>query len=158
MTSISANIHAVRERIDKACAAAQREAREITLLAVSKTFGAQAVEEAATAGQRAFGENYIQEAVDKMALLPHLPLEVFQRTLPEAATASPGGKSNLPDMHGLQGLPDMPDMPILAICNRSSVEQASPSARALGVHAGQKRATALAPAPALIIRERDPAR
>ena len=90
--------------------------------------------------------------------LPHLPLEVFQRTLPEAATASPGGKSNLPDMHGLQGLPDMPDMPILAICNRSSVEQASPSARALGVHAGQKRATALALAPALIIRERDPAR
>ena len=44
--------------------------------------------------------------------LPHLPLEVFQRTLPEAATASPGGKSNLPDMHGLTGLPDRP---ILAI-------------------------------------------
>ena len=74
MTSISANIHAVRARIDKACAAAQRDAREITLLAVSKTFGAQAVQEAAEAGQRAFGENYIQEAVDKMALLSHLPL------------------------------------------------------------------------------------
>jgi pyridoxal phosphate enzyme (YggS family) len=48
---------------------------EITLLAVSKTFGPDAVREAFAAGQRAFGENYIQEAVEKMGLLPDLPLE-----------------------------------------------------------------------------------
>lgn len=39
------------------------------LLAVSKTFGPEAVEQAHAAGQRAFGENYLQEAVEKMALL-----------------------------------------------------------------------------------------
>jgi hypothetical protein len=48
---------------------------EVTLLAVSKTFGPEAVREAFGAGQRAFGENYIQEAADKIALLQELPLE-----------------------------------------------------------------------------------
>ncbi len=45
------------------------------LLAVSKTFGAEAVAEAYASGQSAFGENYIQEAVQKIAQLRHLPLE-----------------------------------------------------------------------------------
>jgi protein ImuB len=72
--------------------------------------------------------------------LPHLPLEVFQRTLPDVEIAH------------------LPELPALAICNRSSVEQANTAARSLGVLPGQKRATALALAPALIIRERDPAR
>jgi pyridoxal phosphate enzyme (YggS family) len=45
------------------------------LLAVSKTFGPAAVGEAFAAGQRAFGENYIQEAVEKIALLRELPLQ-----------------------------------------------------------------------------------
>jgi pyridoxal phosphate enzyme (YggS family) len=48
---------------------------EVTLLAVSKTFGPDAVRDAHEAGQRAFGENYIQEAVEKIALLADLPLE-----------------------------------------------------------------------------------
>jgi pyridoxal phosphate enzyme (YggS family) len=48
---------------------------EVTLLAVSKTFGPDAVREAHAAGQAAFGENYIQEAVEKMALLADLPLQ-----------------------------------------------------------------------------------
>jgi hypothetical protein len=48
---------------------------EVTLLAVSKTFGPDAVREAWAAGQRAFGENYIQEAVEKMALLSDLAIE-----------------------------------------------------------------------------------
>ncbi len=47
----------------------------VTLLAVSKTFGPEAVREAHAAGQTAFGENYIQEAVDKMAALADLPLQ-----------------------------------------------------------------------------------
>jgi pyridoxal phosphate enzyme (YggS family) len=45
------------------------------LLAVSKTFGPEAVREAYAAGQRAFGENYIQEAIEKMALLRDLQVE-----------------------------------------------------------------------------------
>jgi PLP dependent protein len=48
---------------------------EVTLLAVSKTFGAEAVREAFAAGQGAFGENYIQEAVEKIGLLRELPLQ-----------------------------------------------------------------------------------
>ena len=51
----------------RACDDAQRPSSSLGLLAVSKTFGADAVREAALAGQRAFGENYIQEAVDKIA-------------------------------------------------------------------------------------------
>ena len=51
----------------RACDGAQRLHSSVGLLAVSKTFGADAVREAALAGQRAFGENYIQEAVDKIA-------------------------------------------------------------------------------------------
>lgn len=69
MNTISLNIEQVRGRIATACQAAGRDPSGITLLAVSKTFGPQAVREAADCGQRAFGENYLQEAVDKMAAL-----------------------------------------------------------------------------------------
>ena len=69
MTMIAANLQSVRERIARACADAQRDVNEVTLLAVSKTFGPDAVREAWDAGQRAFGENYIQEGVEKIELL-----------------------------------------------------------------------------------------
>ncbi|MDD2545253.1 MAG: YggS family pyridoxal phosphate-dependent enzyme [Burkholderiaceae bacterium] len=69
MTTISHHLHAVLDRIAQACVRAQRDPASVSLLAVSKTFGPEAVAEAAAAGQRAFGENYIQEAVDKMAAL-----------------------------------------------------------------------------------------
>ena len=75
MTTIRNNLQSVHERIAAACAAAHRPVNEVTLLAVSKTFGPEAVREAAEAGQRAFGENYIQEGVEKIALLADLPLE-----------------------------------------------------------------------------------
>jgi len=74
MTTIASNLHSVRERIARACAAAQRDVNEVTLLPVSKTFGPDAVREAHAAGESAFGENYIQEAVEKQALLADLPL------------------------------------------------------------------------------------
>ena len=67
MSSISDNLQAVHRAIDEAATAVSRNAHEVTLLAVSKTFGIDAVLEAAQAGQRAFGENYVQEAVDKIA-------------------------------------------------------------------------------------------
>jgi len=75
MTTIRYNLQSVRERIAAACQAAQRLVEDVTLLAVSKTFDPDAVREAHAAGQRAFGENYIQEAVEKMALLAGLPLQ-----------------------------------------------------------------------------------
>jgi len=75
MTTIPQRVQQVRARIAAACANAQRGVEEVTLLAVSKTFGAGAVREAAACGQVAFGENYLQEAVEKMALLADLPLE-----------------------------------------------------------------------------------
>jgi PLP dependent protein len=75
MTVIAAQLQAVHARISAACHAAGRDPSEVGLLAVSKTFGAQAVRAAHVAGQTAFGENYIQEAVDKMAALQDLPLQ-----------------------------------------------------------------------------------
>lgn len=79
MSSISDNLQAVRQRIDAVARAVLRDPAQVTLLAVSKTFGPQAVIDAAAAGQRAFGENYLQEALDKMAAVrsarPDLLLE-----------------------------------------------------------------------------------
>ncbi|QDL39285.1 YggS family pyridoxal phosphate-dependent enzyme [Rhodoferax sediminis] len=75
MTMIGDNLQRVRARIAAACRAAGRDAQTVTLLAVSKTWGVDAVREAFAAGQIAFGENYLQEAVDKMAALRDLPLQ-----------------------------------------------------------------------------------
>lgn len=75
MTTIADNLQSVRARIATACAAAGREAKAVQLLAVSKTFGAEAVREAAAAGQQLFGENYIQEGVQKIAALADLRLQ-----------------------------------------------------------------------------------
>jgi hypothetical protein len=75
MTMIQTNLEAVRVRMGAACRAAGRDPGDVTLLAVSKTFDAQAVADAYAAGQTAFGENYIQEAVQKISQLRHLPLQ-----------------------------------------------------------------------------------
>lgn len=75
MTTIARNLQDVRARIATACARAGRNVEDVTLLVVSKTFGADAVRAAAAAGQRAFGENYVQEGLDKIAQLRALGLE-----------------------------------------------------------------------------------
>ena len=75
MTTIARNLQDVRARIATACQLAGRNVEDVTLLAVSKTFGAEAVRAAAAAGQRAFGENYVQEGIDKIAQLRDLALE-----------------------------------------------------------------------------------
>ena len=72
MASIAGKLQQVSGRIASACAAAQRPVQSVTLLAVSKTFGAEAVREAHAAGQCAFGENYVQEALAKIAVLDDL--------------------------------------------------------------------------------------
>ncbi len=65
--TISAHLAQVRDGIAQAARAAGRDPSSVTLLAVSKTFGPEAVIEAADAGQREFGENYVQEALEKIA-------------------------------------------------------------------------------------------
>jgi pyridoxal phosphate enzyme (YggS family) len=72
MNSIVVKLMEVRERIELAALAAKREPEEIELLAVSKTFPAASVEEAMHAGQTAFGENYVQEGVEKILQLAKL--------------------------------------------------------------------------------------
>lgn len=84
MGSIASNLQQVKRRIATACAAAGRDANirtsaagpgataGVLLLAVSKTFDEAAVREAFAAGQRAFGENYVQEALDKINALADL--------------------------------------------------------------------------------------
>jgi hypothetical protein len=75
MTAILSNLQAIRIAIDQAAQKAQRNLSQITLLAVSKTVPAPLIREAYGYGQTAFGENYLQEALDKMRLLRDLPLE-----------------------------------------------------------------------------------
>lgn len=75
MTSISTNLQAVRDRIRAAAEACGRRPAEVELLAVSKTWPAAAVREAAAAGQHAFGENYVQEGCAKAEALAELGLE-----------------------------------------------------------------------------------
>ncbi|WP_076592464.1 YggS family pyridoxal phosphate-dependent enzyme [Herminiimonas arsenitoxidans] len=79
MSVIRQNLQAVRQRITDAANSAQRDVHGVELLAVSKTFGADAVIAAAEAGQAAFGENYLQEALEKIAAVqatrPDLKLE-----------------------------------------------------------------------------------
>lgn len=75
MGSIPDNLQAVKSRIDAASQACGRDPRTVRLLAVSKTHPPGRVREAFAAGQRAFGENYVQEALDKMAALADLAIE-----------------------------------------------------------------------------------
>ena len=66
MTTIALTLQAVKGRIERAAVAAGRRPSEVSLLAVSKTFPASYIEDAIEAGQTAFGESYVQEAVKKI--------------------------------------------------------------------------------------------
>ena len=72
MSSIEANLQQVRQRITRACNDAGRPEQSVTLLAVTKTFGATQVRQAHAAGQCDFGENYVQEALAKIDALADL--------------------------------------------------------------------------------------
>lgn len=69
---IADKLQQVRARIAQACASASRPVQSVTLLVVSKTYGPEAVREAFDAGETRFGENYVQEGVDKIAALAEL--------------------------------------------------------------------------------------
>ena len=69
---IADKLQQVRARIAQACASASRPVQSVTLLVVTKTYGPDAVRNAFEAGERRFGENYVQEGVDKIAALADL--------------------------------------------------------------------------------------
>jgi pyridoxal phosphate enzyme (YggS family) len=73
MSSIADNVGSVTRHIQKATLKAGREPGSVRLLAVSKTHPAEAVREAVATGQKAFGENYLQEALDKAEALKDIP-------------------------------------------------------------------------------------
>src|SRR5258705_6233916 len=75
MYLIGPNLQAVKQRIANAARACGRDPANIGLIAVSKTFGAPAVAAAHAHGQHAFGESYVQEAIEKIAVLADLALE-----------------------------------------------------------------------------------
>jgi pyridoxal phosphate enzyme (YggS family) len=72
--SIAENVEQIRERIARACEKSGRPAESVTLVAVSKTFDAQAIREAASCGLTEFGENFVQEFRDKRTELDALKL------------------------------------------------------------------------------------
>src|SRR6218665_1014917 len=79
MTTIATNLQQVADRMTRACMAAGRAPASARPLAAAQTFHGDAVAQAVAAGQRAFGENYIQEGVDKiLALRAALPDAALQ--------------------------------------------------------------------------------
>jgi len=75
MTTTQARLQTVRQRIDSACRQAHRAPGSVLLLAISKSFSAASVRDAYSAGQRSFGENYVQEGVEKVTELADLNLD-----------------------------------------------------------------------------------
>jgi PLP dependent protein len=69
MVTISENLQLTHGRIARACDAAGRAVQSVTLLTVSKNFGTDAIRQAIAAGEHRFGENYVQEGLDKIAEL-----------------------------------------------------------------------------------------
>jgi PLP dependent protein len=75
MSTLASALQSVRARIERAARAAGRDGSEIQLLAVSKTWPAPRLREAWQAGQRAFGENYAQDGLQKIGQLSDLTIE-----------------------------------------------------------------------------------
>ena len=75
MTSVTQNLLNIRQRIQQACDSCGRDPAEVNLLAVSKKHPADAIRVAFAAGQKAFGENFVQEALGKQRQLQNLAIE-----------------------------------------------------------------------------------
>ena len=128
MATIATNLQAVRSAIAQAADMAQRHEREITLLAVSKTFPVEAIREAYAAGQRAFGESYLQEALDKIEMLRELPLE-WHFIGPLQSNKTRPIAENFSWVHGIDRLriaerlsaQRPPDLPPLNVCIQVNV-------------------------------------
>lgn len=98
MTTIASRLQAVNERIARATLASGRLPQDVTLVAVSKTFPLSSISEAYAAGQRAFGENYLQEALEKISALSRL------NASGHVALATVGNGQPAGDMHPSSGV------------------------------------------------------
>lgn len=103
MTIIASNLQAVRRNVERYARGAQRRPEEILLLAASKTFPAAAIREACAAGQHAFGESYVQEALEKIAALRDLALE-WHFIGPIQSNKTRAIAENFPWVHGVDRL------------------------------------------------------
>ncbi len=135
MNSIVANLVQVRQRIELASLASNREPEEIELLAVSKTFPASAIEEAMHAGQSAFGENYVQEGVEKIIQLTKLrPWLVWHFIGPLQSNKTREVAEHFDWVHSVDRLKiaerlsaqrgEFPDLAPLQVCVQMNVSQA----------------------------------
>ena len=134
MNPIVVNLMQVRVRIELAALAAKREPEEIELLAVSKTFPASAIEEAMHAGQSAFGENYVQEAVEKIVQLEKLrPWLIWHFIGPLQSNKTKEVAQHFDWVHSVDRLKiaerlsaqrgEFPDLPPLQVCVQINVSE-----------------------------------
>jgi len=103
LPSPESRLRAVQARIAQAAAAAGRDAAAVRLLAASKSFDAGAVRDLAARGQRDFGENYVQEALEKQMLLADLPL-VWHFIGPIQSNKTRAIAENFSWVHGVERL------------------------------------------------------
>jgi PLP dependent protein len=101
MTTIASRLQAVNDRIAHAARSAGRLPQDVTLVAVSKTFPAACVSEAYAAGQRAFGENYLQEGLEKVHLLANPDL-VWHHIGPVQSNKTRPIAENFSWVHGVE--------------------------------------------------------
>lgn len=128
MTSISERLQAIQTYIRRAEQQAGREEGSVQLLAVSKAQPVSAIREAFQSGQRLFGENYLQEALEKMAELADLPLE-WHFIGPVQSNKTRPIAENFAWVHGVDRLKIAerlsearpPDLPPLHICLQINV-------------------------------------
>jgi len=132
MSRITNNLMQVKQRLELAAQDSNREPEEIELLAVSKTFPASDIEEAMHAGQSAFGENYIQEAVEKITLLAKLrPWLVWHFIGPLQSNKTKEAAENFDWVHSIDRLKiaerlsvqrgEFPDLGDLQVCVQVNV-------------------------------------
>ena len=129
--SISENLMDIEERIQKACDRAGRKREEVTLICVSKTKPVSAVEEAYSAGQRNFGENKVQEILDKAPALPedikwhmigHLQRNKVKQVIERAALIHSVDSFRLAEEINIQALKRGITVPILMEVNAAGEE------------------------------------
>jgi pyridoxal phosphate enzyme (YggS family) len=158
MGTIASNLQAVRSRIARAARAAGREPGAVALLAVSKTVAAGRVAEAHAAGQSAFGENHLQEAVEKITQLARLGLE-WHFIGPIQSNKTAAIAAHFAWVHGIEresiamrlNAARPPELPPLQVCIQVNVSgEASKSGVAPGGES--KLAEALARLPRLKLR------
>jgi pyridoxal phosphate enzyme (YggS family) len=130
MNNLKANLQNVRSRVGRACKNAHREASEVVILAVSKRHPAERIEALYRLGQRAFGENYVQEARAKQSLLHDLDIEwhfigPLQSNKTLVVAQNFHWVQSVDRMKILQRLSDQrpPELPALNICIQVNIDR-----------------------------------